>query len=251
MTKELSKKDQGYIEEGVRELTDDLSPKVGKKYACKFFRGGNHPGCLNCSQPDEKILECSGEWIEQMQLRPAMVWTPELDELEVREKVKLKDVAIGLHCDTCYLSDKCSLFKAKSMCAIDWADERIDPQNPRSIVDYLVEVQGERLQRARMVELTDGGVPDGTLSAEMDRMTGLLATRANMDANKFSLKIEGSSTGNGGGFLAQLFNKPSAQAAITPANDPIVIPIKETEFVEEKLEVKDKYIPPKPKKKKV
>ena len=93
----------------------------------------------------------------------------------------------------------------------------------------------------------EGGVPDITVSNEMDRMSKLVALKADLEQDKFSLKIEGTAQGNGGGILASLFgdmtgNKKQVEASqptleLPQAPDLLATPI---EFNEEILIAPDK-----------
>jgi hypothetical protein len=208
-----------------------------KEIVCPFYKGGKHKGCIGCAQRSETLQKCKDEYIEYIPHRPMRVWSPEFYELEVREKVKINP--IGLNCDTCYLSDKCSQYKARATCSIDWGFN-IEDSSPQKILDKLIELQQERISIARSAELMDGGIPDQNLSNEIDRLTNLLAARADLDTDRFSLKVEGTAKGNGGGILASLFGglggakneQQMIEAPITPSID--VTNLKEPEFVEKR-----------------
>ena len=227
----LTLKETAHIDRGMKLLHEEADIEVAKKYSCAFYKGGNHPSCSFCKQPDEKVLECVEDWQTQMQTKPAMEWSPELDQLEKRDKTKLSEVSIGQHCDTCYLSDKCAMFKAKALCAIEWTPD-LDFSNGKAVMDFMIKLQGERIQRAQMIELTDGGVPDMTLSGEMDRMTGLLESRANIGQDRVSINIEGS--GKGVGALSAIFGPKKVENAL---------PEKTTETLEiPHIEVKEEVV---------
>jgi hypothetical protein len=177
--------------------------------------------------------------------RPMLVWDKSFDEIEERPKVKLASATQGLSCDTCYLKDSCPEYKFMSKCAIDWSSD-IDTNNPKSMIDHLIKMQNERIQIARAAELADGGIPEQNLSYEMDRLSGLVATKNDMMMDKFSINIQGQQQNNSGGpgILASLFGKgastlpqheqKSLEEPITPTIDITKIPTFREEVVVEK-----------------
>lgn len=187
------------------ESADPLSEI--KEIVCVFNQKGNNPICKACIQPDFKLNECKDWYMEKIPHRPMLEWEPTFDLLEVREKKKVsQDQFNTLACDTCYLSKSCPEFKAMSTCAIDWSPDT-DVTDPKNLIDSVIRLQQERIKIARAAELADGGIPDQNLSNEMDRFTGLVSMKNEMNQDKFSLKIEASqqNNGNGKGILSQLF----------------------------------------------
>jgi hypothetical protein len=182
---------------------DEDKVMVSKGIVCKFYQEGKNPSCKFCAQEDETVLACTEAYVELMKRAPALVWSPELEKPKKREKVAVLDTGIGMLCDACYLADNCPAFEAHSECGIEWGDEAFEGK-PVDIVKYLIKLQGERLTRAKAIELTDGGVPDQVLSTEMDRMSGLVATLNDMETPGWSLNIN--AKGNtGGGILSSIF----------------------------------------------
>lgn len=118
-------------------------------------------------------------------------------------------------------------------CAIDWTAP-IEELTPTNIVDYLIKIQAERVNRSQIQEKIDGGVADQNLSSEMDRLTGLIQAKQNLNSVRvnFSASVEGSADGvkAGGGILSQLFGK---KEVIEPPK-PDRIEIQEVEVVQEK-----------------
>ena len=147
-------------------------------------------------------MDCRKDYIHKIEVRPMEVWSPEFDKKTVRQKTPIKEVEIGLACDKCQISDSCPLFDIGSLCGIEWD---IKSDNPKQLLDWAINLQAKRVNRASTIESMEGGVPDITVSNEMDRMSKLVALKADLEQDKFSLKIEGSAQGQGGGILASLF----------------------------------------------
>lgn len=253
----LSDKRKAEIIERAKKLASESDTNKIKEVVCKFYQRGNHPdcyspsGCAGCSEPD-RILACRDMYLSRIFRNPMEVWTPEFDKVTVREKKKVDVIEnIGLACNTCYIADKCPEKQTDAMCSIDFTDGNVD-RTPKSILNKMIGLQQERVNKARVHEELDGGVPDQNLSAEIDRLAGLAQMKQELEADKFSLKIEASSNSKegsreAGGILSRIFgggqqnNLPAAndQAALPPAKpmETIDIPFTE-EAVGEKVKKK-------------
>lgn len=179
-----------------------------KGIVCPFYQKGNAPKCMLCVQKHDKLMECKEEYEEKIPNSPQEVWTPSFDIAKKRaKKAKTKDVfhSIGRLCDSCYLADYCPEYEKNSTCSITFGSKNTSPE---IIIDKLIQIQSERVDIARAVEAVDGGIPDAGLSGEIDRMTNLIAVKQDVKADRFSLRIDGSSSGEsskGGGILSQVF----------------------------------------------
>jgi hypothetical protein len=196
-----------HIEKVLHEVYDEDGTTVNyanaKTHICEFYTG--HTNCRGCKKTETRLEECVKEYSENIVARPQRNWDPSWDVIEVREKTPLSDIKnIGLGCDRCYLSDDCPLYKKKALCAVDWTTN-IHELKPEKAIEAVIEIQSERIQRARAIEALDGGVPDQNLSMEIDRLSGLIATKADMESDKFSLKIEASAKSSGGSILEKFF----------------------------------------------
>ena len=100
-------------------------------------------------------------------------------------------------------------------------------------MDFLINVQYERVKRTSVFEKIDGGVPDANLSSEMDRLTDFINTKDAMGREKLSINLEasGPSHSSGGGILSKIFggggNAPAVEAKPTRA-----LPTETAEYVE-------------------
>lgn len=197
------------IEENLRVLTDaedDDALQTAREIICPFYGKGGNPDCKGCAKADDTVDECKGSYISRIKHRPMEVWSAEFDKIEVREKKSFDfETTLALRCDKCNISDVCPEFKARATCSIEWSSTD-DTTNSSKMLDHLITLQDRRINFASAGEKMDGGTPDQTLSNEMDRMSAMLAARADLNADKFKLTIEGSATGKGGGILAKLFS---------------------------------------------
>jgi len=230
----------------LQDPEDDDAITTAKEIICPFYKKGGNTMCRGCVQSDELVEGCKGEYISKIVHRPMEIWSAAFDELEVREKTSIDLQEHSLRCDRCNISDHCPKFKARSTCAISWGSQ-INTNDNKAMMNRLIEIQEARINFARSSEVMDGGQPDQTLSNEMDRLQGMLAARADMNADKFSISIEGKSTNNGGGVLSKLFggmggtNQPAIEegnATTIPitANESkptAMLDVNKVEFIEE------------------
>lgn len=206
--------------------------KTLKKIICPFFKGS--PSCYGCSKKFDIITECRDLYVDRISIRPMQNWSPAFDEVTIREPKKV--IANNtLLCDTCYLSDNCPQYQKRSTCSIMWGED-IAELDYKKQLDLLINLQHQRITIARAAELQDGGMPDGILSTEMDRLSNLIAQKKDADNTTFSMNIKASGAGStetGGGILAKLF-APKQEALPEAQTTPISIPanIQEAEVIE-------------------
>ena len=224
-----------------------------KAVVCPFYKDGGYHRCKMCNQDDITLGECKEEYLEKIEITPQSKWTASFGTKQpIRREKAVKEHGFGMFCDSCYFSDNCPEFAKNHTCAIDFG-ESISTE-PKDVIDYLITLQNSRIKRSELAELVDGGIPDQNLSSEMDRMTNLLGMKSNLNSDKFSLRIEGQATGNGGGILAQLFgggNKPAPQAIEEGVAEEIIeIPVLTPEKIEKMKNPEFEDVEEKPKSKK-
>ena len=205
------------IEKRIALVREAETPEELRKHLCPFFEKGGHTDCVACRRTEADLEECREYYLSRIALIPKDIWDEEFDKFIVnkREKVSMEDITgIGINCDTCYMADKCPLFKRGYICGIEWGVNK--PKTPMEFMDFLIDVQFERCKRAAVYEKIDGGVPDANLSNEMDRLSGYIATKDNMGRDKLSINVEASraSGEGGGGILAKLFGGGSSTPAV-------------------------------------
>ena len=202
------------IEKRIEAVRTTEDCEVLKKSLCPFYALGGHPDCVGCKQTEDTLLDCRQYYMDRIFTVPQDIWSEEFDRLVVnkREKVSLESVTgVGITCNNCYMYDKCPLFKKDFECGIIWGEDQ--PSSPGELMDFLVNVQYERVKRSSVFEKIDGGVPDAGLSGEIDRLTGLIVSKTELNRDRFSINVEASSPAQGGGgILARLFGGGSAPA---------------------------------------
>ena len=224
------------IEKRAKLVRDADDPEELKKHLCPFFEKGGHPDCMMCRKTEADLDECRDYYLERITLIPLDIWDESFDKFIVqsRDKIEMSEVVgIGINCDSCYMSDKCPLFKRGFVCGIEWGDNK--PNTPTEYMDFLLNTQYERVKRASVFEKIDGGVPDANLSAEMDRLTDFLNIKDNMGRDRLSINVEasGASQPNGGGILAKLFGGGGSSQPAIESKPTIMLPAEEAEYVEE------------------
>ena len=198
------------IEKRIASIKIAETPEDLKKCLCPFFDKGGYPDCLTCRRTEADLEECRDYYLERIKLVPQDLWSEEFDKFIVREReqISLEEVVgIGINCDSCYMYDKCPLYKKGYACGIKWDTNK--PNTPTEFMDFLINTQYERVRRSAVFEKIDGGVPDVGLSGEIDRLHDLVASKTEMGRERFSLSVEAtgaaSPANSVGGILAKLF----------------------------------------------
>lgn len=215
----------------VEEITDvdDL-----RNVVCPFYKKGKAAKCFGCKKEDEVVEECKDALVEGLLKRPqyGLVGAtydttfdlPLVLARVVKERVT-DTISMGLLCNTCHVSDNCPLYQLNYECGIDWR-EGVDTSDPKAVLGHLIDIQIQRVTRARKMEEIDGGMPDQTTSTEMDRLTGMIQTKDNLDADRFSMRIDATAKSGsaGGGILQKLFAGGGASTeALTEASNDLQI----------------------------
>jgi hypothetical protein len=126
-----------------------------------------------------------------------------------------QDMGSALFCDNCVVADTCPKAKPGNSCAFNFTPAKIasNGNTPIAVIDFLIEKQAERVQKALFVEALEGGAPNKVYTQEMRALQELANTKAKMliDANtkRLTVKQEITATdpsGNegGGGFMSLL-----------------------------------------------
>lgn len=197
------------IEKRTKAILESETPEDLKKHLCPFYEKGDHPDCSTCRKTEADLDECRDYYLERIKLVPMEIWSEDFDKyiVQKRDTVDLDEVVgIGINCDSCYMYDKCPLYKKGFVCGIKWDNNK--PKNPNEFMEFLINTQYERVKRAAVFEKIDGGVPDVGLSSEMDRLHDLVASKIEMGRERLSINVEatGAATpSSGGGILAKLF----------------------------------------------
>ena len=133
-----------------------------------------------------------------------------------------------LNCNTCYKSGDCPEYKPGYVCAFDKMFKRFDTRNAEDVMDAMSSMINhnlERLQRAMMFEIMDGGMPTPEVTGLIDQNAKLLEklqqlrqlspqtiiqqrriyTPDGTETIENSMSVNPSS----GGILSQIFGTPS------------------------------------------
>lgn len=219
------------IEKRIASIKAAETPEDLEKCVCPFFEKGGYVDCVTCRRSEANLEECRDYYLERITIVPQDLWSEEFDKFisRGREQVSLEEVVgVGINCDSCYMYDKCPLYKKGYACGIKWGAGK--PNTPAEFMDFLINIQYERVKRSSVFEKVDGGVPDVGLSGEIDRLHNLVASKSEMSRERFSLSVEATGAApqnGGGGILAKLFGGSPA------------LPKKEPVEIQEAVEVKE------------
>lgn len=198
------------VKKRISKITSAETPEDLKECLCPFFDKGGYPDCLTCKKTEADLEECRDYYLERIKLVPQDLWSEDFDKFIIKDRETLPIegiVGIGINCDSCYMYDKCPLYKKGYACGIKWDTNK--PNTPTEFMDFLINTQYERVRRSAVFEKIDGGVPDVGLSSEIDRLHDLVASKTDMGRERFSLSVEASGAAtpqsSGGGILAKLF----------------------------------------------
>ena len=107
-------------------------------------------------------------------------------------------------CDSCFLSGRCPGYQPAHVCAYSIPIEIRTKDQLRATMRAMLEMQGQRVLFARMVEELDGGPPDPLVSSEMDRMLRMIKEVKEISDNRDFVRLEVQAKGNAG-VLSRLF----------------------------------------------
>lgn len=107
-------------------------------------------------------------------------------------------------CDTCFVAANCPAMRPGSTCAFNLPIEVKTKDQLRSLINALLEMQGQRVAFARFTEELNGGYPDPNTGVEMDRFFKILKTMKELDDTSETLKISMERKASGG-VLSSIF----------------------------------------------
>lgn len=232
------------IRKRIEGINKAETPDELKKWVCPFFEVGGNKECIGCPKDEASLNECKDYYLERIRLHPMDIWCEEFDEMIIlpREVTPAeKIVGIGTTCNSCYMNTRCPMYKENYTCGIDWKSKK--PKTPMEFMDFLIDLQYERVKRSSIFEKVDGGVADLGLSGEMDRLNNYVAQKENLGRDRFSISVEASSApaAGGGGILAKLFGGGGTTEKTIPEAPKAAIPeATDAEFVIVDSKVKEK-----------
>lgn len=137
-------------------------------------------------------------------------------------------------CSSCFLAKKCPAFVEGANCAYDIPVVVKTKTQMAALQNSLIEMQTQRVLFAKMAEDMEGGYPDKNLSSEIDRLQKLVKTKAELEEDSFTLKVEAKERGKAG-MISRLFGNDAGEAARAlpaPVSADSVMQIFDAEIVE-------------------
>ena len=133
------------------------------------------------------------------------------DKTEVDNDGVIKDVTV-VHsqqaslraCDTCFVAANCPAFKPQSVCAFKLPIEVKTKDQLKSLINAVIEIQGQRIAFMRFAEEMNGGYADPNLSQEMDRLFEMLKDTKQLDDSREFIRMTVERQGSSG-VLSSIF----------------------------------------------
>ena len=143
---------------------------------------------------------------------------------EVDEEGVIKDVTTVTSqstslraCDTCFVASNCPAFKPQSVCAFKLPVEVKTKEQLKSLINAIIEMQGQRVAFMRFAEEMNGGYADPNVSQEIDRLFKLIKTVKELDDSREFIRMTVERQGSSG-VLSSIFGE-KAQALKELPND--------------------------------
>lgn len=107
-------------------------------------------------------------------------------------------------CDTCFVAANCPAFKPQSMCAFKLPVEVKSKDQLKSLINAIIEMQGQRVAFMRFSEEMNGGYADPNVSQEIDRLFKLIKTVKELDDSREFIRMTVERQGSAG-VLSSIF----------------------------------------------
>lgn len=107
-------------------------------------------------------------------------------------------------CDTCFVAANCPAFKPQSMCAFKLPIEVKSKEQLKSLINAIIEMQGQRVAFMRFSEEMNGGYADPNVSQEIDRLFKLIKTVKELDDSREFIRMTVERQGSAG-VLSSIF----------------------------------------------
>ena len=107
-------------------------------------------------------------------------------------------------CDTCFVASNCPAFKPQSVCAFKLPVEVKTKDQLKSLINAVIEMQGQRVAFMRFAEEMSGGYADPNVSQEIDRLFKLIKTTKELDDSREFIRMTVERQG-GAGVLSSIF----------------------------------------------
>ena len=130
---------------------------------------------------------------------------------EVEEDGTIKDVTTVSSqssslrmCDTCFVASNCPAFKPQNTCAFKLPVEVKTKEQLKSLINAIIEMQGQRVAFMRFAEDLNGGYADPNVSQEIDRLFKLIKTVKELDDSREFIRMTVERQGSAG-VLSSIF----------------------------------------------
>ena len=109
-----------------------------------------------------------------------------------------------LECNECYIGEKCPKFLEDERCAYKLGTRFENPDDMKTMLQKIINLQYGRVMRGKLIEESDGGVPDKVLSQEINLLMSLVKDIKALTDNRDELVIKAKGA-PGTGIFAQIF----------------------------------------------
>jgi hypothetical protein len=120
-------------------------------------------------------------------------------------------------CDTCFVAANCPAFKPQSMCAFKLPVEVKTKDQLNSLINAVIEMQGQRVAFMRFAEEMNGGYADPNVSQEIDRLFKLIKTTKELDDSREFIRMTVERQG-ASGVLSSIFGDKAQALKELPNN---------------------------------
>jgi hypothetical protein len=107
-------------------------------------------------------------------------------------------------CNTCFVAANCPAFKPDSVCAFKLPVEVKTKEQLKSLINAIIEMQGQRVAFMRFAEEMNGGYADPNVSQEIDRLFKLIKTTKELDDSREFIRMTVERQGSAG-VLSSIF----------------------------------------------
>jgi len=107
-------------------------------------------------------------------------------------------------CDTCFIASNCPAYKPQSVCAFKLPIEVKTKDQLKSLINSIIEMQGQRVAFMRFAEEMNGGYADPNVSQEIDRLFKLIKTTKELDDSREFIRMTVERQGSSG-VLSSIF----------------------------------------------
>lgn len=101
-------------------------------------------------------------------------------------------------CNTCFVAANCPAFKEDSTCAFNLPVEIKTKEQLKSLLQSIIEMQGQRVAFMRFAEELNGGYADPNVSQEVDRLFKLVKNLKELEENREFVRITAERQASGG-----------------------------------------------------